>query len=132
LGDKSTARPADTSGLNPSPEDEEELRRAEALQESEGLARMAAMLYEEEAELDSIYAFEKTGYLVQSGCRDEWNAAQLKEWDGRLREYRRRVSLEGRTIDLCFRLNYESERSELSEQRRLAASEFGIAVLSAH
>ncbi len=93
---------------------------------------MVAILFEEKAELDFIYAFEKTGYLVQSGCRDEWNAAQLKEWDGRLREYRRRVAMEGRTIDLCFRLNYESGRSELSEQRRLAASEFGIAVLSAH
>jgi hypothetical protein len=71
LGNKSTARPADTSGLNRSPEHEEALRRAEALQESEGRARMVAMLYEEEAELDFIYAFEKTGYLVQSGCRDE-------------------------------------------------------------
>ncbi len=67
-----------------------------------------------------------------SGCRDEWNASQLKEWDGRLREYRRRVAMEGRAIDLCFRLNYESGRAELSEQRRLAASEFGIAVLSTH
>jgi hypothetical protein len=93
---------------------------------------MVAMLYEEEAELDFIYAFEKTGYLVQGGCRDEWNVAQLKEWDACLREYRRRVAMESRSIDLCFRLNYESGRAELSEQRRLAASEFGIAVDSAH
>ena len=93
---------------------------------------MVAMLCEEEAELDFIYAFEKTGYLVLSECRDEWNDAQLKEWDGYLREYRRRVATEGRTIDLCFKLNHESGRSELSEQRRLATYEFGIAVDSAH
>jgi hypothetical protein len=30
---------------------------------------MAAMLYEERAELDFIYAFEKTEYLVLSRCR---------------------------------------------------------------
>jgi hypothetical protein len=132
LGDKSTARPTDTSGLNRSPEHKEALRRAEVRQECEGRARVLALLHEEKASLDLIYAFEKTGYFVQSGCRDEWNAAQLKEWDGRLREYRRRVTLEARTIDLCFKLGYESGRSELSEQRRLATSGLGIAVLSAH
>ncbi len=132
MGDESTARPADTPGLNRSHEHKEALRRAEGVQESERRARMVAMLYEEEAELDFIYAFEKTRYLVLSGCRDEWNDPQLKQWDGYLREYRRRVAMEGRTIELCFKLNHEAGHSELSEQRRLAASEFGIAVDSAH
>ena len=90
------------------------------------------MLREEDASLEFIYAFEKTGYLVMSQTRDEWNAAQLKEWDGWVREYRRRVAMEGRLINLCFTLGHERGHPELSKQRRLAASEFGIAVLSAH
>jgi hypothetical protein len=40
--------------------------------------------------------------------------------------------MEGRIIDLYFRLHHESGRSAIGRQRRFAASEFGIAVLSAH
>src|SRR5260370_42396716 len=40
--------------------------------------------------------------------------------------------MEGRVIDRCFGLHHESGRSAIGRQRRFAASEFGIAVLSAH
>ena len=132
MADRSTTRPPNTSGFKRSPERELRMRRAEALRESEARARIAALLREEDARLEFIYAFEKTGYLVMSQTRDEWNAAQLKEWDGWVREYRRRVAMEGRLIDICFTLGHERGHLEFSEQRRLAASEFGIAVLSAH
>lgn len=132
MANRSTTRSPNTLGFKRSPERELLMCRAEALRESEARARIAALLREEDASLEFIYAFEKTGYLVMSQTRDEWNAAQLKEWDGWVREYRRRVAMEGRLINLCFTLGHERGHPELSKQRRLAASEFGIAVLSAH
>jgi hypothetical protein len=93
---------------------------------------MLARFHNEKASLDSIYAFERTGNFVASENRDEWSAKELKEWDGLLREYRRRVAIEGRIIELCFRLHHESGRSAITKQRRFAASEFGIAVTSTH
>jgi hypothetical protein len=93
---------------------------------------MLAKFRREKASPDFIYAFEKTGNFVTSENRDDWSAKELKEWDRLLPEYHRRTALEGWVIDLCFRLHHESGRSAIGRQRRFAASEFGIAVLSAH
>lgn len=81
---------------------------------------------------DFIYAFEKTGNLVTDENRDLWTAKALREWTRALREYRRRVESNSKTIDLCFTLHHESDRTDPARKKRFAASEFAIAVLSAH
>jgi hypothetical protein len=86
---------------------------------------MLVKFREERAPADFIYAFEKTGNFVTRENRDEWSAQDLNEWDGLLQAYRRRVAMEGRIIDLCFRLRPESARSEISRHTRFAAAEFG-------
>jgi hypothetical protein len=93
-------------------------------QERAWRAQMLVKFREERAPADFIYAFEKTGNFVTRENRDEWSAQDLKEWDGLLQAYRRRVAMEGRIIDLCFRLRPESARSEISRHTRFAAAEF--------
>lgn len=132
LRDKSRARFAYTLGSKRDPETDAALRRDKEIRESTWRREMLARFHKEKASLDFIYAFERTGNFVTSENRDEWSAKELKEWDGLLREYRRRVTMEGRIIELCFGLHHESGRSAISKQRRFAASEFGIAVASAH
>ncbi len=104
-----------------SPEQEQAWRR-----------KMLLELYEEGASPDFIYAFEKTGNYITPENRDEWSKAELEEWDGLLRAYERRFSLEDRIIDLAFRLPRSGQHSELGRQKAIAASEFGIATSTAH
>lgn len=132
LVEKSRARVVDAFGLNQNREPDAALRRDKEDRERAWRAEMLARFHQEKASLDFIYAFEKTGNFVTSENRDEWSAKELKEWDGLLGEYRRLVAMEGRIIDLCFRLHHESGRALISKQRRLVSSEFGIAVASAH
>jgi hypothetical protein len=56
----------------------------------------------------------------------------LREWDRALRQYRRQVEADSRTIDLCFTLNHEGTRNEAARKKHFAASEFAIAALCAH
>lgn len=132
LRDKFRAQTANTSDSTRRPETDETLRRDAEAREGAWRAKMLARFREEKASPDFIYAFERTGNLVTGENRDEWSAKELKEWDRLLQEYRRLVAMEDRIIDLCFRLPLESGRSTIGRQRQFAASEFGIAVLSAY
>jgi hypothetical protein len=78
-----------------------------------------------------MYAFTKTGLLVTEDNRDRLSPAQMREWKRSLRAYRRRANSDSRAIELCYSLYHERGRSDLSEKRRLAASELGVAVLNA-
>jgi hypothetical protein len=89
-------------------------------------------LRQERVSPDFIYAFEKTGNLVTDENRDLWTAKALREWTRALREYRRRVESDSKTIDLCFTLHHETGRTDPAKKKRFAASEFAIAVLCAH
>ena len=80
---------------------------------------------------DLIYAFSKTGRIVTEENRVRPSAAQHQEWKQALREYRRRAEADSRAVDLCYTLHHESGRSDLSDKRRFAASELGVAVLNA-
>lgn len=80
---------------------------------------------------DLINAFSKTGRIVTEENRVRLSAAQHQEWKQALREYRRRAEADSRAVDLCFTLHHESGRSDLSDRRRFAASELGVAVLNA-
>jgi hypothetical protein len=80
---------------------------------------------------DLIYAFSKTGRIVTEENRVRLSAAQHQEWKQALREYRRRAEADSRAVDLCYTLHHESGRSDLSDKRRFAASELGVAVLNA-
>jgi hypothetical protein len=80
---------------------------------------------------DLIYAFTKTGRLVTEENRDRLTSAQLREWKRRLGTYRRRAEADSRAIELCYSLYHERGRSELSQKRRFAASELGVALLNA-
>ena len=132
LRDKFRARTVDPSDSTQGPETGETLRRDAEAREAAWRANMLARFREEKASPDFIYAFEKTGNFVTGENRDQWSTKELKEWDRLLQEYRRRTAMESRIIDLCFRLPLESGRSTIGRQRRFAASEFGIAALSAH
>jgi hypothetical protein len=107
------------------------LRDNEA-QERAWRREMLARFRQEKASLDFIYAFERTGNFITSRNRDEWSKAELIEWNRLLSAYHRLAAIERRTINLCFDLPHESGRSAISRQRRFVASEFGMAVLSAH
>jgi hypothetical protein len=89
-------------------------------------------LRQERVSPDFIYAFEKTGNFVTGENRDRWTAKALREWTRALREYRRRVESDSKTIDLCFTLHHETGRTDPAKKKRFAASEFAIAVLCAH
>ena len=104
MRDKFRARTVDFSDSTRDPETEEALRQDAESRETAWRADMLARFRREKASPDFIYAFEKTGNFVTSENRDEWSAKELKEWNGLLREYRRRTAMEGRIIDLCFRL----------------------------
>jgi len=132
LRDKFRARTVDSSDSTRGPETDEALRRDAEARETAWRAEMLAKFRREKASPDFIYAFEKTGNFVTSENRGDWSAKELKEWDRLLQEYHRRTAMEGRVIDLCFRLHHESRRSAIGRLRRFAASEFGVAVLSAH
>jgi hypothetical protein len=132
LRDKFRARTVDSSDSTRGPETDEALRRDAEARETAWRAEMLAKFRREKASPDFIYAFEKTGNFVTGENRDDWSTKELKGWDRLLQEYHRRTAMEGRVIDLCFRLHHESGRSAIGRQRRFAASEFGIAVLSAH
>ena len=132
MRDKFRARTVDSSDSTRGPETDEALHRDAEARETAWRAEMLAKFRREKASPDFIYAFEKTGNFVTSENRDDWSAKELKEWDRLLQEYHRRTAIEGRVIDLCFRLHHESCRSAIGRLRRFAASEFGIAVLSAH
>lgn len=80
---------------------------------------------------DLIYAFSKTGRVVTDENRNLLSPAQHREWKRALREYRQRSEADSRAIDLCYSQHHESGRSDLSNKRRFAASEFGLAVLNA-
>jgi hypothetical protein len=80
---------------------------------------------------DLIYAFSKTGLLVTEDNRDSLSPAQMREWKGALRTYRRRADADSRAIEHCYSLHHERGRSDLSQKRRFAASELGVAVLNA-
>ncbi|HUA97361.1 MAG TPA: hypothetical protein VMA34_03485 [Terracidiphilus sp.] len=94
--------------------------------------RIAQTLRRDRVSPDVIYAFEKTGNLVNEGDRDLWTGKTLREWDRALRQYRRQVEADSRTINLCFTLHHENGRSETTKKKRFAASEFAIAALCAH
>jgi len=129
LRDKFRARTVDSSDSTRGPETDEALRRDAEARETAWRAEMLAKFRGEKASPDFIYAFEKTGNLVTSENRHDWSAKELKEWDRLLQEYHRRTAMEGRVIDLCFRLHHESGRSAIGRHRRFAASEFGIRML---
>lgn len=93
---------------------------------------IAKRLREERVSPDFIYAFKKTGNLVTEENRDLWTAKTLREWTRALGEYRRRVEGDSKTIDLCFTMHHENGRTDPAKKKRLAASEFTIAVLCAH
>ena len=78
-----------------------------------------------------IYAFSKTGLVVTEGNRDRLPPAEYREWKQALREYQRKLDADSKAVDLCFTLHHESGTSELSNERRFAASELGVAVLNA-
>jgi hypothetical protein len=80
---------------------------------------------------DLIHAFAKNGLLVTEGNCDRLSPAQLREWKETLRANRRRVGADSRAIELCYSVYHERGRSDLSEKRRFAASELGVAVLNA-
>jgi hypothetical protein len=80
---------------------------------------------------DLMYAFTKTGLLVTEDNCDRLSPAQMREWKGTLRAYRRRAGADSRAIELCYSLYHERGRSDLSVKRRFAASELGVAVLNA-
>lgn len=80
---------------------------------------------------DLMYAFTKTGLLVTEDSRDRISPAQLREWKRTLGAYRRRAEMDSRAIELCYSLHHERGRSDLSQKRRFAASELGVAVLNA-
>ena len=80
---------------------------------------------------DLMYAFTKTGLLVTEDSRDRISPAQLSEWKRTLGAYRRRAEVDSRAIELCYSLRHERGRSDLSQKRRFAASELGVAVLNA-
>jgi hypothetical protein len=80
---------------------------------------------------DLMYAFTKTGLLVTEDSRDRISPAQLREWKRTLGAYRRRAEVDSRATELCYSLHHERGRSDLSEKRRFAASEMGVAVLTA-
>jgi hypothetical protein len=101
-------------------------------QEHTWRCKMLLRLREEDAASDVIYAFEKTGNYITPESRDEWSKSELEEWDGLLRAYERRCSLEDHIIDLSFKLPRNSGRSELGKQKAIAASEFGMAASTAH
>jgi hypothetical protein len=132
LRDKFRVRTVDSSDSTRCPETGETLRRDAEARETAWRAEMLAKFRREKVSPEFIYAFEKTGNFVTSENRDDWSEKELKEWDRLLQEYHRRTAMEGRVIDLCFRLPLESGRSTIGRQRRFAASELGIAVLSAH
>jgi hypothetical protein len=132
LGDKFRARSQETSGSNRTPESDAALRRDKEVRENTWRREMLARFHQEKASLDFIYAFEKTGNFITSENRDVWSKAELREWDHLIHAYRRREVVERRIIDLCFRLHHESGRTVISRHRQLMASEFGMAVLSAH
>ena len=132
MRDKFRARTVDSSDSTRGPETDEALYRDAEARETAWRAEMLAKFRREKASPGFIYAFEKAGNFVTSENRDDWSTKELKEWDLLLQEYHRRTAMEGRIIDLCFRLHHESGRSAIGRQRRFAASEFGIAVLSAH
>lgn len=132
MGDKFRALSQQTSGSSRTPERDVPLRRAKELREATWRREMLTRFHQKKASLDFIYAFERTGNFVTSENRDEWSAKELKEWDGLLRKYSQLAAREERIIDLCFCLQYELGRDPISRQRRFAASEFGVAVASAH
>ncbi|HEY4047074.1 MAG TPA: hypothetical protein VGM27_09420 [Acidobacteriaceae bacterium] len=70
--------------------------------EADGATRkeIARRLREDRVSPDFIYAFERTGHIVTEENRDLWTAKARREWNGALRDYRRRV--ESRAIDFCF------------------------------
>ena len=94
--------------------------------------RIARTLRRDGVSPDFIYAFEKTGNLVNEDNRDFWTGKTLREWDRALRQYRRQVEADSRTIDLCFTLHHEGTRNEAARKKHFAASEFAIAALCAH
>jgi hypothetical protein len=55
----------------------------------------------------------------------------MREWKRTLGVYRRRAEADRRAIELCYTLHHERGRSDLSQKRRFAASELGVAVLNA-
>lgn len=93
---------------------------------------IAKRLREERVSPDFIYAFERTGNLVTDENRDLWTAKTLREWTRALGEYRRRVEGDSKAIDLCLTLHHETGRTDPAKKKRLAASEFAVAVLCAH
>jgi hypothetical protein len=80
---------------------------------------------------DLIHAFTRTGTLVTEDNHDRLSPAQLREWKRTLGAYRRRAEADSRAIEMCYSLHHERGRSGLSEKRRFAASELGVAVLNA-
>ena len=78
-----------------------------------------------------IYAFSKTGLVVTEENRDRLLPAEYREWKQALREYERKLNTDSKAVDLCYTLHHESGRSELSDKKRFAASELGVAVLNA-
>jgi hypothetical protein len=92
---------------------------------------IAKRLREERVSPDFIYAFERTGNLVTDGNRDLWTAKALREWTRAFGEYRRRAEGDSKAIDLCFAMHHETGRTDPAKKKRLAASEFAIAVLCA-
>jgi hypothetical protein len=80
---------------------------------------------------DLIYAFSKTGRIVTEENRHLLSPEQHRAWIEALREYRQRAEADSKAIDLCYTLHHELGRSGLSGKKRFAASELGVAVLSA-
>ena len=105
---------------------------AEAATLSQGLTDELRLVFRRaQVSPDLMYAFTKTGLLVTEDNRDRLSPAQMREWKRTLRAYRRRADSDSRAIELCYSLYHERGRSDLSEKRRLAASELGVAVLNA-
>lgn len=106
--------------------------KALTAQEQAWRKEMLANLHSEGAALDFIYAFEKTGNLITAENRREWSRAELEEWNQLLRAYERKIVFESRIIDLAFLLPRGARHAELGKQKETAASEFTMAVWSAH
>ena len=121
-----TSNPEDAGGVAVA------ISAAEAAALSQGVTDELRLVFRRaQVSPDLMYAFTKTGLLVTEDNRDRLSPAQMREWKRTLRAYRRRVDSDSRAIDLCYSLYHERGRSDLSEKRRFAASEMGVAVLNA-
>jgi hypothetical protein len=113
-------------------ETEVAISAAEAEALSQGLTDELRLVFRQaQVSPDLMYAFTKTGLLVTEDNRDRLSSAQIREWKRTLHAYRRRANSDSRAIDLCYSLYHERGRLDLSEKRRFAASELGVAVLNA-